>query len=175
MSAEDSQIILPDSICYQLIKICNVDQELRNRYVLCNYNEEVTPVIQLFDSIHYAQIVQILEKYPCPNSRNIPSHLQSYVNSIEAGYFAVLLHNPTRNLQHKSLLIQKYKEGNFSNETVALFFDRYYVHYHKFSPYASPYRQFLKDPLLDPSQKALSDSLRHEIDLPPLDSTYYKK
>lgn len=161
--------MIPDSICIELARIYGLDQGIRQPDV---FNAISRDLLLHFDSVNYANMLEIVEKYNYPTQSRIPKAYK--YEAVEAAAFCIFTHSPHRNIENKEFFIAQYKMGYVSNNLLALLFDRYYVHYKHFSPYASQYRQFLRNPLMDKSKKALSDSLRNELDLPPLGTEYYK-
>lgn len=164
---------LSDSVCDRLIRIYQVDQTFRDIDILKEHSKVIYPVMQIYDSIFYQDVKSVLKEYKEVSEQTIPENYELRKSLLIESIGTVLLHNPKRVEEDKAFFMELCKKNHLSNDLLLLVLDKYYVFYKKQSLLGSAFRQMLPNPLLDPSQKALSDSLRLELGFSPLDSTYY--
>lgn len=149
-----------DSLAFELCQIYGSDQTMRVRGM--KIDSEI-------DSLNFVKIIEFIKKYGFPGPKNLGANCKHECVILAA--HAVMLHKPqeiVNNPENKQLLLEEVKKGNLSIGNFLSILDKYYIaynlkHFGKFHAYMGS--TFAKPCIED---RAISDSLRKEIGLPPL-------
>lgn len=156
-----------DSIALELCQIYGLDQGIRQRNIGCG------PKATLIDSTNFIKIIDIIDKYGFPCEKTLGEYFRG--ECVAAAAIAVMLHNPHKIVKDKkifNLLLREVNRGNLSAKVFATFLDKYYF-MQTFDTVRKVYygSQWGKPCIED---RAISDSLRNEIGLPPLKDEDFK-
>ena len=166
---------LPDSIqenlAFELAQICAFDQGIRNEHLIRNYGQEATKLMPAVDSLNFSRFLEIVKEFGYPNETLLGKYY-SHECVRRAGSY-ILLHNTPRlaKKENYQLFRSEILEGRLDAEFFALAMDKYYVLYKKRSLHNSHFKTHnrLRVNGVCITDKALSDSLRLDIGLPPLE------
>ncbi len=159
---------IQDSIALELCQIYGLDQGIRQRNIGCG------PKATLIDSTNFIKIIDIIDKYGFPSKNTLGEYFRG--ECVQMAAVAVMLHNPHKIAKDKkilNLLVREYKKGNLIERLLYSFIDKYYFMktfdttkkvYYGPSSWGKP---CIED-------RAISDSLRNEIGLPPLKDEDFK-
>jgi hypothetical protein len=171
----DSITFIQDSIAFELCKIYGLDQGLRSDV---NYYLRTVPnnVALHFDSICFDKFVKFVEKHGMPTVELVGEKNAKHecVASISA---VILLHHiyellDKNDRRYFNLFLKETNEGRLSKRFFATVLDKYYWIKYKYNGRTMYGSDFGKPCIED---KAISDSLRAEIGLPPLADSLFLK
>lgn len=174
-SQENNTNNLPDSIqenlAFELARICGFDQGIRNEHLLRNYGKEMTSILPAVDSLNFDKFIDIIEEYGYPTETLLGKYYGHECVKRVGSY--ILLHNSPRLVEPEiyQLFRNEVLNGRLNADFFALALDKYYVLYEKRSLHNSLFKTSprLKINGVCITDKELSDSLRLDIGLPPLE------
>jgi len=166
---------LPDSIretlAFELAQICAFDQGIRNEHLIRNYGKEITKLLPAIDSLNFNRFIEIVKEFGYPNKWLLGEYYTHKCVRRVGSY--ILLHNPLRLAEPEvyQLFRNEVLEERLDAEFFALAMDKYYVLYEKRSLHNSLFKTSpgLRINGVCITDKELSDSLRLDIGLPPLE------
>lgn len=156
-----------DSIALELCQIYGLDQGIRQMGVNCGKGDVK------IDSINFAKMVKIIEQYGFPCEKTLGEYFRG--ECVAAAAIAVMLHNPHKIVKDKkifNLLLREVNRGNLSAKVFATFLDKYYLMKTLNTTRKVYYGSQWGKPCIE--DRAISDSLRNEIGLPPLKDEDFK-
>lgn len=157
-----------DSIAFELCQIYGLDQGVRQMNIGCGHSS-----IKI-DSVNFAKMIDIINEYGFPSKNTLGEYFRG--ECVKMAAIAVMLHNPHKIAKDKNilnLLVREYYKGNIKESLLYLFIDKYSFLktfdttkkvYYGPSSWGKP---CIED-------RAISDSLRNEIGLPPLKDEDFK-
>ncbi|AQX12497.1 hypothetical protein BAX94_01865 [Elizabethkingia meningoseptica] len=159
-----------DNLSYELCQIYGFDQGIRDTVLTFN-KRKVMPEI---DSVNFVRIISFIRKNGFPNEKLLGKRNFSQ-ECVESSAVAVLLHNPQRIVKDKNnfyLLLTEVNKGNMKRDFFATVLDKYY-----WAKKGNNRKVYYGTPFGKPciEEKRVSDSLRKEIGLNPLDDSSYRK
>lgn len=165
----------PDSIqenlAFELAQICAFDQGIRNEHLIRNYGKEITKLMPAVDSLNFNRFIEIVKEFGYPNETLLGKYYSHECVRRVGSY--ILLHNSPRLVETDiyQLFRNEALEGRLDAEFFALAMDKYYVLYEKRSLHNSHFKTYsrLRVNGVCITDKELSDSLRLDIGLPPLE------
>ncbi len=166
---------LPDSIqenlTFELAQICGFDQGIRNEHLMRNYRKELAKLLPVIDSLNLDRFIEIVKQYGYPTETLLGKYYSHECVRRVGSY--ILLHNSPRLVEAEiyHLFRNEVLEGRLDAEFFALAMDKYYVLYEKRSLHNSLFKTSnrLRVNGVCITDKELSDSLRLDIGLPPLE------
>lgn len=152
-----------DSLAFELCQIYGLDQGIRQWNIGCGAEGMLK-----IDSVNYNKILDFIEKYGFPSYSLLGENFK--YECVQMAAIAVLLHNPHKISKDKKvleLLVREYKKGNMTEGTLYFIIDKYYY----FKTYKTTKKVYYgpswkTKPCIQ--DRAISDSLRLDIGLPPL-------
>ncbi|TVQ93498.1 MAG: hypothetical protein EA393_02150 [Bacteroidetes bacterium] len=174
-SQVNDAVSLPDSVretlAFELAQICAFDQGIRNDHLIRNYGKEITKLLPAVDSLNFDKFIKIVKEFGYPNETLLGKYFIHECVRKVGSY--ILLHNPNRLIEPEiyQLFRNEVLEGRLDAEFFALALDKYYVIYEKRSLHNSLFKTSnrLRVNGVCITDKELSDSLRLDIGLPPLE------
>ncbi|MDO4726061.1 MAG: hypothetical protein Q4A56_02415 [Porphyromonadaceae bacterium] len=156
-----------DSIAFELCQIFGLDQGIRQMNMGCGQSS-----IKI-DSVNFSKMIDIIDKYGFPCEKTLGEYFRGECVTMAA--IAVMLHNTHKMVKDRkifNLLLREVNRGNLFAKVFATFLDKYYF-MQTFDTVRKVYygSQWGKPCIED---RAISDSLRNEIGLPPLKDEDFK-
>ncbi|MCL2097634.1 MAG: hypothetical protein FWH23_02595 [Bacteroidales bacterium] len=156
-----------DSLAFELCQIYGSDQTMRTWGI---------KVSSQIDSLNFVKVIEFIKKYGFPSPKNLGANFKKH-ECVTAAAIVVMLHKPeeiVNNSENKQLLLNEVEKGNLHIKTFLTFLDKYYViynlqHFNRQRFYMGS--QFAKPCIED---RAISDSLRKDIGLPPLEDEDFR-
>lgn len=160
---------IQDSIALELCQIFGLDQGIRQRNIGCGGGGMLK-----IDSTNFIKMIDIIDKYGFPSKNTLGEYFRG--ECVRMAAVAVMLHNPHKIAKEKkilNLLVREYKKGNLTERLLYSFIDKYYF-MKTFDTTKKVYYgpSFWGNPCIE--DRAISDSLRREIGLPPLKEEDFK-
>lgn len=158
---------IQDSLALELCQIYGLDQGIR-QMGLGGGKRDIK-----IDSVNFVKMLGIIEQYGFPCEKTLGEYFRGECVTMAA--IAVMLHNPHRIVSDKKafdLLLREVNRGNLSAKVFANFLDKYYFMKTLNTTRKVYYGSQWGKPCIE--DRAVSDSLRREIGLPPLREEDFK-
>lgn len=167
-------------LAFELFEIYIADQAIRHEKIWLhpNFEQEAwSAPLQSIDSINYDRFFDMVRRYGWPSKKRLEPYYIDHA-CFQAPGMVILLHNPKRIAKEQDiyqLLKHEALVCRLDKQWLADALDKYYVVYEHRSLYGTQMKNWKRCTLGGVSihDRQLSDSLRRDIGLPPLDESEF--
>lgn len=154
----------------ELCVIYGLDQGIRNKELWKTLDKET--IIKI-DSLNFERFINIVRKFGYPNEKILGDKFEVY-ECVQLAGFAIMLHNPHKLIQDKTLFnlfLDEVNKGNLDSETFATILDKHY--WFRSRGERVMYGSQFGAPCIDTKEE--TNRLRKEIGLEPLNDDEFKE